>query len=78
MRSSGGLAPGAEWKQDGTSWTPETALVAYTAAASGRDKTAERWLTWLDENRTPWGSLPEKVSRSGSPAGSTRRAAPIG
>ena len=69
MRSSGGLAPGAEWKQDGTSWTPETALVAYTAAASGRDKTAEHWLTWLDEHRTPWGSLPEKVNRSGSPAG---------
>lgn len=69
MRSSGGLAPGAEWKQDGTSWTPETALVAYTAAASGRDRTAERWLTWLDEHRTPWGSLPEKVNRSGNPAG---------
>ena len=69
MRPSGGLAPGSEWKQDGTSWTPETALVAYTAAASGRDRTAERWLTWLDEHRTPWGSLPEKVNRSGSPAG---------
>lgn len=69
LRSSGGLAPGAGWKQDGTSWTPETALVAYTAAASGRDKTAERWLAWLDEHRTPWGSLPEKVNRSGNPAG---------
>lgn len=69
LRSSGGLAPGAEWKEDGTSWTPETALVAYTAAASGREKTAQRWLGWLDDHRTPWGSLPEKVNRSGSPAG---------
>lgn len=69
MRTSGGLAPGVEWKQDGTSWTPETALVAYTAAAVGRDETAEHWLDWLDEHRTPWGSLPEKVNRSGQPAG---------
>lgn len=69
LRSSGGLAPGAGWKNDGTSWTPETALVAYTAAASGEEKVAERWLDWLDENRTPWGSLPEKVNRSGNPAG---------
>lgn len=68
-RSSGGLAPGAGWKDDGTSWTPETALVAYTAAASGDDKVARRWLIWLDANRTSWGSLPEKVNRSGQPAG---------
>lgn len=69
MRSSGGLAPGAERKNDGTSWTPETALVAYTAATSGHDQIAQRWLTWLDANRTTWGSLPEKVNRSGEPAG---------
>ncbi|WP_353952658.1 glycoside hydrolase family 15 [Knoellia sp. S7-12] len=69
LRSSGGLAPGAGWKNDGTSWTPETALVAYTAAASGQDRVATRWLDWLDDNRTPWGSLPEKVNRSGDPAG---------
>jgi hypothetical protein len=68
-RVSGGLAPGSAWKQDGTSWTPETALVAYTAAASGRVETAARWLDWLDRNRTSWGSLPEKVTRSGRPAG---------
>ncbi len=36
LRDAGGLAPGTSWKQDGVSWTPETALVAYTAAASGR------------------------------------------
>ena len=69
VRSSGGLAPGVEWKQDGTSWTPESALVAYTAAASGRKEVAAHWLDWLDDNRTPWGSLPEKVNRSGQPAG---------
>ncbi|KGN38138.1 hypothetical protein [Knoellia subterranea] len=68
-RSSGGLAPGAGWKNDGTSWTPETALVAYTAAASGRSEIARHWLDWLDEHRTTWGSLPEKVNRSGNPAG---------
>ncbi|KGN32054.1 glycoside hydrolase family 15 [Knoellia sinensis KCTC 19936] len=68
-RSSGGLAPGSGWRNDGTSWTPETALVAYTAAAADRDATARRWLDWLDEHRTEWGSLPEKVNRSGNPAG---------
>jgi len=69
VRSSGGLAPGEGWKNDGTSWTPETALVAYTAAASGHDQIAVHWLDWLDDHRTSWGSLPEKVNRSGDPAG---------
>ncbi len=69
LRPAGGLAPGVDWKQDGISWTPETALVAYTAAASGHDDVAERWLDWLDEHRTSWGSLPEKVTGSSLPAG---------
>jgi GH15 family glucan-1,4-alpha-glucosidase len=68
-RPAGGLAPGAEWKDDGVSWTPETALVALSAAASGRDADAARRLDWLDAHRTAWGSLPEKVTRSGRPAG---------
>ncbi|MCE1177913.1 MAG: hypothetical protein LWW86_02610 [Micrococcales bacterium] len=68
-RPSGGLAPGAAWKADGTSWTPQVALVAYTAAASGDRETARRWLDWLDAHRAPWGSLPEKVTRTGNPAG---------
>lgn len=68
-RRAGGLAPGEDWKRDGTSWTPETALVAYTAAASGRGDLAAYWLDWLDAHRTAWGSLPEKVTRSGRPAG---------
>ena len=69
LRDAGGLAPGTSWKQDGVSWTPETALVAYTAAASGRRGTAAYWLDWLDEHRTAWGSLPEKVTARGRPAG---------
>ena len=68
-RPAGGLAPGAGWKRDGISWTPETALVAYTAAASGRREVAEQWMDWLDAHRTAWGSLPEKVLATGAPAG---------
>ncbi len=33
-RPAGGLAPGAGWKEDGISWTPQTALFALTAAAT--------------------------------------------
>jgi GH15 family glucan-1,4-alpha-glucosidase len=69
LREAGGLAPGAGWKSDGVSWTPETALVAYTAAASGRVELAERWLGWLEGHCTAWGSLPEKVLPDGRPAG---------
>lgn len=69
LRTAGGLAPGADWKQDGVSWTPETALVAYTAAASGHAPLAERWMAWLEHHCTTWGSLPEKVLPDGSPAG---------
>lgn len=70
LRPAGGLAPGADWpKDDGASWTPETALVALTAAATARDETATRWLNWLDDHRTSYGSLPEKVTRTGRPAG---------
>src|SRR5450759_2856240 len=69
VRPAGGLAPGAGWKQDGISWTPETALVAYTAAMSGRHEIAEHWMDWLNAHRTGWGSLPEKVLATGAPAG---------
>lgn len=69
LRPAGGLAPGSAWKSDGVSWTPETALVAYTAAASGRPEVATRWLDWLDRHRTEWGSLPEKVTGRARPAG---------
>ena len=70
LQPAGGLAPGAAWSAgDGASWTPETALVALTAAATARDETAQRWLDWLDVHRTAYGSLPEKVTRTGRPAG---------
>lgn len=68
-RPGGGLAPGSQWKDDGISWTPEVALVAYTAAASGQDEIARHWLEWLDQHRAPWGSLPEKVDSQGRPGG---------
>src|SRR5450631_2667271 len=69
LRPAGGLAPGAEWKQDGISWTPETALVAYTAAMSGRPEISARWMDWLNEHQAPGGSLPEKVLATRAPAG---------
>lgn len=68
-RPGGGLAPGVDWKQDGVSWTPEVALVAYTAAADGQTEVAQHWLDWLDAHRAPWGSLPEKVGPDGVPGG---------
>ena len=69
LRPAGGLAPGAQWKKDGASWTPETAMVAYTAAVSGQREVAQHWLDWLQAHTTTWGSLPEKVLSDGSPSG---------
>lgn len=69
LRPAGGLAPGSRWPEPGNSWTPETALVAYTAAATGDRADALHWLGWLDAHRTAYGSLPEKVTRTGRPAG---------
>lgn len=67
---AGGVAPGVEWvKKGGASWTPQTALLALTDAAGGRAHAAGRRLDWLEAHRTPYGSLPEKVTRSGAPAG---------
>ena len=69
MRPAGGLAPGVSWKQDGISWTPETALVALAAASDGDSLVAGHWLDWLSAHRTSWGSLPEKVNSDGTPGG---------
>jgi GH15 family glucan-1,4-alpha-glucosidase len=69
MRPAGGLAPGVSWKQDGISWTPETALVALAAASDGDSLVAAHWLDWLGAHRTSWGSLPEKVNSDGTPGG---------
>jgi glucoamylase len=67
-RPGGGLAPGEGWKQDGISWTPETALFALSAASTGRPDQARAWLRWLAEHRTASGSLPEKVLSNGEPS----------
>jgi GH15 family glucan-1,4-alpha-glucosidase len=69
VRGAGGLAPGTGWTNHGESWTPETALVAYSAAASGRPVIARHWMDWLDDHRTPWVALPEKVLANGQLAG---------
>jgi hypothetical protein len=67
-RPAGGLAPGAGWRQDGISWTPQTSLYALTAAANGQTDEARAWLDWLDAHRTDLGALPEKVLADGEPA----------
>ncbi|MFV0427174.1 MAG: glycoside hydrolase family 15 [Beutenbergiaceae bacterium] len=68
-RPAGGLAPGAGWTEQNQSWTPQTALYALVAAASGDQDRARAWLDWLADHRTPLGALPEKVNADGEPAG---------
>ncbi len=68
-RPGGGLAPGTGWRDDGISWTPETALAALAAAATGDRAQAIARLAWLDAHRTELGALPEKVLSNGDPAG---------
>jgi glucoamylase len=68
LRPAGGLAPGAEWRRDGVSWTPETALFASAWAATGYRSKAEALLGWLGDHRTAAGSFPEKVLHDGRPA----------
>ena len=67
-RPAGGVAPGVGWKDDGISWTPETALFAAAWAASGERDRAEALLGWLGDHRTDAGSFPEKVLFDGRPA----------
>lgn len=67
-RPAGGVAPGAGWKRDGISWTPETTLYALTAAETGRTEQAEQWLDWVAAHRTASGAIPEKVLAGGAPA----------
>ncbi|UKJ62404.1 glycoside hydrolase family 15 [Cellulosimicrobium cellulans] len=71
LRPAGGLAPGAGWREDGISWTPQTTLYALTAASSSEPEDvadAEEWLRWVDDHRTASGAIPEKVLADGSPA----------
>ena len=72
---NGGLLPGEDWPHDPTvAWTPETALFALSASASGDEQTADRWLGWLAAHRTSLGAFPEKVDGDGEP----KSAAPLG
>ncbi|WP_199737827.1 glycoside hydrolase family 15 [Cellulomonas sp. PhB150] len=67
-RPAGGLAPGAAWRDDGISWTPQTTLYAWVAAEQGDAALAARWLDVVDSHRTPSGAIPEKILADGSPA----------
>lgn len=68
-RGSGGLAPGSSWRDDGVSWTPETALVGWSARALSLESEEEQLRDWLAASRTAVGALPEKVAATGAPAG---------
>lgn len=68
-RPAGGLAPGTGWRDDGVSWTPETALMAWSALSLGIEEEGTRLLAWLEAHRTAAGALPEKVLADGAPAG---------
>ena len=68
-RPAGGLAPGSGWRDDGVSWTPETALMAWSALTRGREDEGPRLLSWIETHRTGAGALPEKVLADGAPAG---------
>ncbi|WP_235856987.1 glycoside hydrolase family 15 protein [Occultella glacieicola] len=69
IRPAGGLAPGGSWPETSISWTPQTSLYAWSAAANGQPERAVEWLDWIAEHRTPLGAIPEKVGPDGSPAG---------
>ncbi len=72
---NGGLLPGEKWRQKPTvAWTPETAFFALSAAATGEEASADRYLDWLEDHRTELGSFPEKVDGGGDP----QAVAPLG
>ena len=65
---NGGVLPGEDWRGNPfDAWTPETAMFALQAAATGRVEEADHWLGWLFAHRTRLGSLPEKVRADGQP-----------
>lgn len=75
--ASGGYAPGAGWKDDGISWTPETTLHAWVAAewagshsaeSQGERQRAIDILQWIAAHSTAVGAIPEKVGPGGQPA----------
>jgi glucoamylase len=64
---SGGIKPVEQWRSDGVSWTPETALFALAAAGLGDEQTARRLIDWIAAHRTSSGAIPEQVSPDGKP-----------
>ncbi|HLS14849.1 MAG TPA: glycoside hydrolase family 15, partial [Beutenbergiaceae bacterium] len=68
QRPGGGLAPGEAWAETSMSWTPETALYAWAAAANDQPERARALLDWIESHRTSIGAIPEKVDPDGSPA----------
>jgi GH15 family glucan-1,4-alpha-glucosidase len=67
--TNGGVLPGELWAGNReVAWTPETAMFALAAAASGHGGEADGWLDWLAGHRTTLGVLPEKVDEYGRPA----------
>lgn len=67
-RPAEGLAPGAGWRRDGVSWTPQTTLYAWVAAEQGNAARAAAWLDVVDRHRTASGAIPEKLLADGAPA----------
>jgi glucoamylase len=61
----GGVRPGEDWNDLDEAWTPSTALLALSAAASGDRQGARTRLDWLVANRTGVGSFPERVAPDG-------------
>lgn len=68
QRPAGGVAPGARWKRDGISWTPQTAMFAQAYARLGERERALELLEWLATHRTSAGAISEKILADGSPA----------
>lgn len=68
QRPAGGVAPGARWKRDGISWTPQTAMFAQAYACLGERERALEILEWLAAHRTSAGAISEKILVDGSPA----------
>ena len=61
----GGVRPGEDWNDLDEAWTPSTAMLALSAAASGDHRRARDHLDWLVAHRTGIGSFPERVAPDG-------------
>jgi GH15 family glucan-1,4-alpha-glucosidase len=59
------VRPGEDWNDLDEAWTPSTAMLALSAAASGDHRRARDHLDWLVAHRTGVGSFPERVAPGG-------------